>query len=63
MNIFKPAEIMQFAVRIEENGEKFYKQAAQATKDEEAKYMFTTWLSRRRNTKRSSRASWPRRMS
>jgi len=40
MNIFKPAEILQFAVRIEENGEKFYRQAAQATKDEEAKYIF-----------------------
>ena len=40
MDIFKPAEIFQFAIRIEENGEKFYRQAAQATKDEEAKYIF-----------------------
>lgn len=40
MNLFDANEIFQFAIRIEENGEKFYRYAAGITKDEEAKKIF-----------------------
>lgn len=40
MKIFDVSEIFQFAIRIEENGEKFYRYAARLTKDEAAKEMF-----------------------
>ena len=40
MDIFRADEIFQFAVRIEENGVKFYQHAAQVTKDEGAKALF-----------------------
>ena len=41
MSIFFNAnEILQFAIRIEENGEKFYHHAARITKDEDTKKMF-----------------------
>ena len=40
MKIFDVSEIFQFAIRIEENGEKFYRYAARLTKDEVAKEMF-----------------------
>ena len=37
---FNASEIFQFAIRIEENGEKFYRQATQATEDDDAKEVF-----------------------
>ncbi len=40
MKVFDASEIYQFAMRIEENGEKFYRRAAGITEDEEAKYLF-----------------------
>lgn len=41
MSIFFNAnEILQFAVRIEENGEKFYRYAARITKDDDTKKIF-----------------------
>ncbi|MDD2672057.1 MAG: ferritin family protein [Syntrophales bacterium] len=40
MAIFKADEILQFAKRVEENGEKFYRHAAEITEDEEARYLF-----------------------
>ncbi|MFB3926529.1 MAG: ferritin family protein [Syntrophales bacterium] len=40
MAIFEANEIFQFAVRIEENGEKFYRHAATITEDEEERYLF-----------------------
>lgn len=40
MNIFDVSEIFQFAIRIEENGEKFYRYAVQIAEDEEARDMF-----------------------
>ena len=41
MSIFEPSEIFQFAIRIEENGEKFYRQMAQKLKDETVKELFS----------------------
>ena len=29
MSLFEPSEVFQFAIRIEENGEKFYRQMVQ----------------------------------
>jgi rubrerythrin len=40
MALFKADEILQFALRVEENGEKFYRYAARITEDEEARYLF-----------------------
>ena len=37
---FDASEILQFAVRIEENGEKFYRYATRVTNDDSAKRMF-----------------------
>ena len=39
MKIFEASEIYQFAMRIEENGEKFYRRAANITEDDEARYL------------------------
>lgn len=41
MNIFKPSEILQFAVTIEENGEKFYRTMSGKIENEEVKSLFT----------------------
>jgi len=40
MAIFEAKEIFKFAIRIEENGEKFYRFASKLTEDEEIKEMF-----------------------
>ena len=40
MAVFESQEIYQFAMRIEENGEKFYRGAAQALGDRETKDLF-----------------------
>ncbi len=40
MNNFDAAEIFSFAVRIEENGEKLYRRAANLSNDEKTRYMF-----------------------
>ena len=40
MKIFDASEVLQFAIRIEENGEKFYRYADGITKEEEAKKIF-----------------------
>ncbi len=40
MSLFAPSEIFQFAIRIEENGEKFYKRMAGKFPDREMKKMF-----------------------
>ena len=37
---FTASEILQFAIRIEENGEKFYRYAARITEDDDAKKIF-----------------------
>lgn len=41
MSIFEPSEIFQFAIRIEENGEKFYRQMAQKFDDPEVSGLFS----------------------
>ena len=41
MAVFESQEIYQFAMRIEENGERFYRGAAQALQDREAKDLFS----------------------
>jgi rubrerythrin len=41
MSLFEPAEIFQFAIRIEENGEKFYRQWSQKLKDTKTKELFS----------------------
>jgi rubrerythrin len=41
MSLFEPAEIFQFAIRIEENGEKFYRQWSQKLKDTKIKELFS----------------------
>ncbi len=40
MAVFSSAEIFEFAARIEENGEKFYRHAAVITEEETARYLF-----------------------
>ena len=40
MAIFDISEVFQFAARIEENGERFYRHAAVITEDETARYLF-----------------------
>ena len=40
MAVFESQEIYQFAMRIEENGERFYRGAAQVLQDREAKDLF-----------------------
>ncbi|MDD5169024.1 MAG: ferritin family protein [Syntrophales bacterium] len=40
MSIFKGSDIVEFAIRIEENGENFYRYAVQLTKDEDTKKIF-----------------------
>ena len=37
---FNASEIFQFAIRIEENGEKFYRQAVRIAEDDDAKEIF-----------------------
>src|SRR4030043_23978 len=41
MSLFAPSEIFQFAIRIEENGEKFYRKMADKFQDKEMKNMFS----------------------
>ena len=41
MNLFKPGEVFQFAIRIEENGEKFYRQMAQKFEEPKVKDLFS----------------------
>ncbi len=40
MSVFKGSDIVEFAVRIEENGENFYRYAVQLAKDEDTKKIF-----------------------
>jgi len=40
MSVFESREIYQFAIRIEENGERFYRQAAQTIRDKNASGLF-----------------------
>ena len=41
MGIFDPSEIFQFAIRIEENGEKFYRDMAKKLEDTTVKQLFS----------------------
>lgn len=41
MSVFAASDIVQFAIRIEENGMNFYRYAVQLVKDEEAKNLFS----------------------
>lgn len=41
MSVFSASDIIEFAVRIEENGENFYRYAVQLAKDQETKDLFT----------------------
>ena len=40
MSVFKGSDIVEIAIRIEENGENFYRYAVQLAKDEETKKIF-----------------------
>ncbi len=42
MSVFEPSEVFQFAVRIEEGGEKFYRTMAERLNDADVKSLFTT---------------------
>ena len=42
MSVFGPSEVFQFAIRIEENGEKFYRVMAKKLDDAEIKSLFST---------------------
>jgi rubrerythrin len=42
MSVFKPDEIFQFAIRIEENGEKFYRSMADKLKEKSVKELFNS---------------------
>lgn len=41
MGIFDPSEVFQFAIRIEENGEKFYREMASKLEDKTVKQLFS----------------------
>jgi len=41
MSLFEPGEIFQFAIRIEDNGEKFYRQMAQKFNETKVKELFS----------------------
>jgi len=41
MSLFEPSEIFQFAIRIEENGEKFYRQMVQKFEKPKVKELFS----------------------
>ncbi len=41
MSTFEPSEIFEFAIRIEENGEKFYRDMARKLKEREVKELFS----------------------
>ncbi len=41
MGVFAPSEVFQFAIRIEENGEKFYRQMAEKLDDPGIQELFT----------------------
>lgn len=41
MSLFKPSEVFQFAIRIEENGEKFYRQMVQKFDHPKVKELFS----------------------
>ena len=41
MSLFEPSEVFQFAIRIEENGEKFYRQMVQKFEDPKIKELFS----------------------
>lgn len=41
MSSFAPSEVFQFAIRIEENGERFYREMARKLDDPEIKDLFT----------------------
>jgi rubrerythrin len=53
MNVFSASDIVEFAVRIEENGANFYKYAVQLLKDEEAKGIFSRLADEELNHKRT----------
>jgi len=40
MSLFKAGDIFQFAIRIEEDGEKYYREIARKVKDEDVKELF-----------------------
>jgi rubrerythrin len=42
MNMFKASEIVEFAVEIEKNGEKFYRSSAEKFSDDKIKILFST---------------------
>ena len=52
MSVFSASDIVEFAVRIEENGANFYKYAVQLLKDEEAKGIFSRLADEELNHKR-----------
>jgi len=41
MSVFEPSEVFQFAIRIEEGGEKFYREMAKKIEDAGVKSLFT----------------------
>jgi rubrerythrin len=41
MSVFEPSEVFQFAIRIEEGGEKFYRTMAEKLQDAEVKSLFS----------------------
>ncbi|MBA7553925.1 hypothetical protein ES705_46529 [subsurface metagenome] len=41
MSLFEPGEVFQFAIRIEENGEKFYRQMVQKFDETKVKELFS----------------------
>jgi rubrerythrin len=41
MSVFQPSEVFQFAIRIEEGGEKFYREMAKRLADAEVKSLFS----------------------
>ncbi|KPL14441.1 hypothetical protein AMJ74_03385 [candidate division WOR_3 bacterium SM1_77] len=41
MSVFEPSEVFQFAIRIEEGGEKFYREMAEKLQDAEVKSLFS----------------------
>ncbi|MCX7816935.1 MAG: ferritin family protein [Syntrophales bacterium] len=49
MSTFRGSDILEFAIRIEENGENFYRYAIQLTNDEETKKLFARLADEEKN--------------
>ena len=58
MTIFNMHDVVNFAIRIEENGEKFYREAAEIIPDGPVRELFTRLAEEETVHKRTSKGCW-----